>query len=231
MFTGIIEAVGRIEQCHQLGSDLRVVVAVNQLDMGDVALGDSIAVNGTCLTVVRFDSARFTADVSAETVSLTAAKQWVVGTAVNLEKALTPTTRMGGHMVSGHIDGTAKVKQSQMVGGSLVVEMEAPVALARYIAKKGSITLDGISLTVNRVEGSCFFLNIVPHTAEVTNIGQWLPGVAVNLEVDLIARYLERLMLGDQAAEKSATESPSNHQQSNKGITAEFLAQHGFKYQ
>lgn len=224
MFTGIVAALGKVERCQQKEGDLRVTLDVSGLDMADVSKGDSIAVNGTCLTAVEFDDRSFTADVSAETVALTSPKQWQVGARVNLEKALTPTTRLGGHLVMGHVDGKGRVAQIAPVGQSLLIEIEAPAHLARYIAKKGSVTLDGISLTVNRVDGRSFYLNIVPHTAEITNIKEWRVGGEVNLEVDVIARYLERLVMGDRAADPQA----SSELGESGGITAAFLAEHGF---
>ncbi len=226
MFTGIVAAVGTVASCEKRGGDLRVVVQVGDLDLSDVEKGDSIAVNGACLTVVRFDDKTFTADVSMETVSLTAEKQWKPGVPVNLEKALTPTTRLGGHMMTGHVDGVGRVVRREPVGQSILFVIEAPSGLARYLAKKGSVSLDGISLTVNNVEGRQIYLNIVPHTADVTNVAAWTVGTDVNLEVDIIARYLERLLLGDQAAEPGS--DASRPAPTGEGITARFLAEHGF---
>lgn len=217
MFTGIIESVGRVARLEPKGSDARIFVETGKLDLGDVQLGDSIAVNGVCLTAVELPGNGFVADVSGETLSRTAFSQLKVGSAVNLEKALTPTTRLGGHMVSGHVDGVGEVKSRSEDGRSIHFRIQAPDELARYIAEKGSITVDGISLTVNGVDGAVFDLNIVPHTLQETTMGSFQVGTRVNLEVDLIARYLERMMLGDRAAE-SGTE----------GISMEFLAEHGF---
>jgi len=217
MFTGIVAALGTIMSVEQRGGDLRVTVAVGELPMDDVAIGDSIAVNGACLTAVTFDATHFVADVSKETVSLTASKQWVSGAKVNLEKALTPNTRMGGHMVTGHIDGVGEIKSIEIVEQSWKIDVQAPKTLAKYIARKGSVTVDGISLTVNSVSDSLFSLNIVPHTTAVTTVSTWKPGMVVNLEVDIIARYLERLLLG----EKYGEEMPG-------GMTKAFLAENGF---
>lgn len=217
MFTGIIEAVGTIAALEPKGADMRVSLDSGKLDLGDVALGDSIAVNGICLTAVELGSSGFSADVSGETLAHTAFSQLRVGSRVNLEKALTPTTRLGGHLVSGHVDGVGEVLERQNDGRSVRFRIKAPDELARYIARKGSITVDGISLTVNAVDGAIFTLNIVPHTLVETTMDDFVTGRKINLEVDLIARYLERLVLGDKAAEGSGS-----------GITEAFLAEHGF---
>jgi riboflavin synthase len=196
VFTGIIETVGEVRALESREGDLRMVVATGELDMNTVALGDSIAVNGVCLTVVAFTPESFTADVSGETVSCTTIGQLAVATKVNLEMAMLPTTRLGGHLVSGHVDGVGEIKRRWRDGRSERFRIQAPDALARYIAAKGSICVDGISLTVNAVEGSEFELNIVPHTLDVTTMGGFQAGRQVNLEVDIIARYLERLLSG-----------------------------------
>ena len=194
MFTGIIEAVGSVAQLDDIGGDVRLTVNVGALDMRDVQLGDSIAVNGVCLTAIKFDSKSFTADVSNETVALTTLKDLATGSPVNLEKALLPTTRLGGHLVSGHVDGLGKVLEIKHEARSIQLLVQAPQALKRYIAVKGSVCVDGISLTVNSVDDDRFSLNIVPHTQQQTIIKDYSPGRTVNLEVDLIARYLERLL-------------------------------------
>ena len=216
MFTGIIEAVGEIVTLQPRGGDLRVRVRTRKLDLSDVALGDSIAVGGVCLTAVELPGDGFWADVSAETRQRTTIGDAGPGTRVNLEKALTPSTRLGGHLVSGHVDGVGEVEDRQDDGRSVRLHIRAPDALARYIAQKGSICVDGVSLTVNAVQGSVFALNVVPHTLQETTMDGYRPGQRVNLEVDLIARYLERLLLGERAAEPGA------------GITREFLRAHGF---
>jgi riboflavin synthase len=218
MFTGIIEAVGEIRAAEPKGGDLRLRVATGALDLSDVQLGDSIATNGVCLTVVALPGDGYWADVSLETLANTTLTQWRVGRAVNLEKALTPTTRLGGHLVSGHVDGVGEVISRHTDGRSWRFRLRAPKALAKYIAHKGSITVDGTSLTVNAVDGDEFELNIVPHTLEKTVMGTYKAGTPVNLEVDLLARYLERLLLGDNAAEPGAA----------GGISMAFLAEHGF---
>ncbi|MGL4446868.1 riboflavin synthase [Shewanella sp.] len=216
MFTGIIEAVGTLRKLERKGDDIRLTVASGKLDLSDVRLGDSIATNGVCLTVVQCLADGYVADVSAETVSLTGFANYRVGTQVNLEKAVTPTTRLGGHMVSGHVDGIATVEQRLVRGQAIEFWLAAPSELGRYIAHKGSITIDGVSLTVNEVDGSRFRLTIVPHTAGETTLIALQAGDKVNIEVDLVARYLERLMTFD--SQKSA----------QGGVTMEMLARAGF---
>ena len=216
MFTGIIETVGDIRDITARGGDLRVVVGSGKLDMKAVALGDSIAVNGVCLTAVAFGTDSFTADVSAETVACTTVGNFVVGTPVNLEMAMLPTTRLGGHLVSGHVDGVGEIKRRWPDARSERFRIQAPATLAKYIAAKGSICVDGISLTVNAVDGSEFELNIVPHTLGATTMGQYQAGQKVNLEVDIIARYLERLL-------SAGDENPQAG-----GISRELLASRGF---
>lgn len=215
MFTGIILAVGHISKIEPQGGDVRLTVATGKLPMDKTQLGDSIAVNGVCLTAVALDANHFCADVSRETLSRTTLGAAKTGTAVNLEPALTPTTRLGGHIVSGHVDGVGALISRHADGRSERFVLEAPAGLAKYIAEKGSICVDGISLTVNSVDGARFGLNIVPHTLIETTLGEMRPGQSVNLEVDIIARYLERLLLGDKAAASS-------------GVTLELLKQSGF---
>ena len=217
MFTGIIQSVGAIRGLEDRSGDVRLSIGVGKLDMADVALGDSIAVNGVCLTAVVLSSDAFGADVSRETLSLTTLGELRPGSRVNLEKALTLSTPLGGHLVSGHVDGVGQVLERRDDARSVRLRIEAPANLARYIASKGSICVDGTSLTVNKVEGARFELNIVPHTLEETVIGGYAAGTRVNLEVDLIARYLERLMLGEKAADAPAS-----------ALTEAFLARHGF---
>lgn len=217
MFTGIIEAIGSIRSLSPKGGDVRVHVATGKLDLSDVKLGDSIAVNGVCLTVVELPGDGFCADVSRETLARSAFVNLKNGSPVNLEKALLPTTRLGGHLVSGHVDGVGEVISRQDNARAVQFWIRAPKPLARYIAMKGSITVDGTSLTVNGVNGSEFVLTIVPHTLQETIMAQYQTGSLVNLEIDLIARYLERLLQGEHAAESTST-----------AITADFLAEHGF---
>jgi len=215
MFTGIIEAVGRIKSIEPAGGDIRLHVDVGSLDMGDVQLGDSIAVNGVCLTAIEFDNEHFVADVSNETITLTSLKGLAIGSEVNLEKALLPTTRLGGHLVSGHVDGLGEVISIKEESRSIQLIIRAPDELKHYIAMKGSICIDGTSLTVNRITNTDFEINIVPHTQQQTIIKNYKPGTRVNLEVDLIARYLERLLLKQ--------DDTAGH-----GITLESLAKAGF---
>jgi len=201
MFTGIIESIGKIAKMEKRGGDVRLHIATGKLDLSDVALGDSIAVNGVCLTAVVLPGDGFVADVSNETLSLTSLGQLSTGSPVNLEKALTMSTRLGGHLVSGHVDGLGEVVAKSEDARSIRFTVKAPDELAKYIAHKGSITVDGTSLTVNAVSGAEFELNIVPHTSQETIMSEYEVGRTVNLEVDLVARYLERLLLGDKAAD------------------------------
>lgn len=217
MFTGIIQAIGSVANIESRGGDVRLTVRTGQLDLGDVSLGDSIATNGVCLTAVELPGDGFRADVSRESLGLTTLHKLRPGSPVNLEKALTLNTRLGGHLVSGHVDGVGKVIERREDARSIHFVIEAPRQLAKYIAHKGSICVDGTSLTVNGVNGSRFDLNIVPHTLQETIMLDYLPGTEVNLEVDLIARYLERLMLGERASESSA-----------EGITEALLRERGF---
>ena len=194
MFTGIIQAVGEVAAIEQTGGDVKLRIKTGALPLEDVQLGDSIATNGVCLTVTELPGDGYWADVSTETLSLTSLKSIVVGGAVNLEKSLTPTTALGGHLVSGHVDGLGRVVGLTRDARSWRISIEAPADLARYIAQKGSICVDGTSLTVNAVEGGRFELNIIPQTWEETVFSGYALGTEVNLEVDVIARYLERLL-------------------------------------
>ena len=202
MFTGIIEAIGTIDSTEQRGGDLRLGVSTGKLDLSDVQIGDSICTSGCCLTVIELPGNGYVADVSVETLKLTTLGTWEPGKEVNLEKSLTPSSRMGGHMVSGHVDGIAEVLSRESSARAEVFWLSAPAEFARYIAHKGSITIDGISLTVNEVNGNEFCLTIVPHTLQETIMSSYQPGTRVNLEIDLVARYLERMQMGDTAAEK-----------------------------
>ena len=203
MFTGIIEAVGAVKRLQPMGGDLRFIIDSSSLDMSDVHIGDSIAVNGVCLTVIEFDAGSFSADVSNETLSLTSLKDLKAGSTVNLEKAMLPTTRMGGHLVSGHVDGLGTVVNKCGDARSIRLEIEVPAGLRKYIAVKGSICIDGTSLTVNSVDDCIIGLNIVPHTQERTVIQHYSKGTQVNLEVDLVARYLETLLLNMDDKDKA----------------------------
>ncbi|MEK6550376.1 MAG: riboflavin synthase [Pseudomonadota bacterium] len=215
MFTGIIQAVGRVAAVESRGNDARLRIDSDSLPLADARPGDSIAVNGVCLTAIEFAGQSFTADVSAETLSCTTLGKHKIGAAVNLEPALLPTTRLGGHLVSGHVDGVGRLLESRPDGRSQRLRFELPAALAKYVAAKGSICVDGISLTVNAVEANRFDVNIVPHTLASTTLAALRPGDEVNIEVDLLARYLERLRSGDG-------------DQPTSGITPDFLKRTGF---
>jgi riboflavin synthase len=199
MFTGIIEEVGEIVALEQYNGDMKLRVNTNQLDISKIQLGDSIATNGVCLTVARLCQDGFESDVSLETLSVTSIENWSIGSKVNLERSLTIDMRLGGHLVLGHVDGIGEILDRIPDARSERFRVGAPAELAKYIAQKGSITVDGISLTVNKVEGSEFELNIVPWTLEHTVMNTYQKGTKVNLEVDVIARYVERLMLGEIA--------------------------------
>jgi riboflavin synthase len=208
--------VGKISAIEQKAGDCRLTIATGKLSLQEVALGDSIAVNGVCLTAVELGPHYFCADVSNETLSRTILKTAIVGTPVNLELALTPSTRLGGHIVSGHVDGVGVIMEKRADGRSFRFKFKAPDNLAKYIAEKGSICINGISLTVNDVDGAMFSVNIVPHTLKETTLGDAVVGTQVNLEVDLLARYLERLIKGDAAAKCQGS------------ITEELLQKSGF---
>jgi riboflavin synthase len=210
MFTGIIQTVGQVAAIDRRGADARL--RITGLPLPDGALGESIAVSGVCLTAVEFTAAGFVADVSAETLACTTLGDWSVGQGVNLERALAVGERLGGHIVSGHVDGVGEVVSRQTDGRSQRFTLRAPAALARYIAAKGSITVDGVSLTVNTVSGAEFGVNIVPHTLTHTSLDALRAGSRVNLEVDLLARYLERLLGRDAGGD----------------VDMALLAEHGF---
>jgi len=216
MFTGIIEALGKLTAITAKGEDISITVDTGKLDMSDVKLGDSIATNGVCLTVVAFGSRSYTADLSLETLNLTGFTQYKVGDKVNLEKAMLPTTRFGGHIVSGHVDGVGSIVERNQVGRAIEFWVEIPNDITKYVAYKGSITVDGISLTVNELRKNAFKLTIVPHTSEETTMDNFQVGRKVNLEVDVLARYMERLLQGN------------SEQQPESKITMEFLQQNGF---
>ena len=193
MFTGIVQDVGRITAREPRGGDMRLRIGAVRLPLEGVRIGDSIAVSGVCLTVVELDAGAFSADVSNETLSLTTLGALGEGSPVNLEPALRVGDPLGGHLMSGHVDGIGRLLALEEDARSWRMRFEVPAALARYVARKGSIAIDGISLTVNEVEGREFGVNIIPHTFEVTTLGSAVPGRAVNIEVDQIARYVERL--------------------------------------
>jgi riboflavin synthase len=210
MFTGIIQAIGKIAQKQANSTDAQLYIRTDQLDWNDVQLGDSIAVNGVCLTAIKLPGDGFWADVSNETLLHTTLGKLTVNSTVNLETALTPQMHLGGHIVSGHVDGVGTITKCYAEGRSIRLNIQTPVELAKYIAPKGSICIDGISLTVNTIKDVEFSLNIVPHTQKRTTLAKIKVGQSVNLEVDIIARYLERLLPDRQAINKN------------------FLQQHGF---
>ena len=191
MFTGIVAAVGKVREAQPGSQGVRMVIGASGLDLDDVALGDSIAVNGVCLTVTALSPDGFAVDVSPETISCTVGFQ--PGARVNLEKAMRLSDRLGGHLVSGHVDGTGVVTLFEPVGDNRLLAVCLPEGLSRSVAQKGSITINGVSLTVNAIEDDVFRVNLIPHTLGATNLGGLAPGARVNLEVDLVARYLERL--------------------------------------
>ncbi|MFO1350860.1 MAG: riboflavin synthase [Gammaproteobacteria bacterium] len=206
MFTGIVSALGKVAARTPHEADMRLKFMTGDLALDDVAIGASIAVSGVCLTVVELNEDGFWADISGETLARTVLGDLGVGSAVNLEKALTLAERLGGHLVSGHVDGIGVVTRFYQDGRSWRLTIRAPRHLARYIAEKGSICVDGVSLTVNGVDSDSFDCNIVPHTLAATTIGGYFVGRRVNLEVDIIARYLERLLTEDSAPARALTE-------------------------
>ena len=211
MFTGIIKAKGRIAAIEKRGGDVRLRVTADGLPWSDYAVGDSIAVNGVCLTCAAVSADGFDADVSGETLAVTALGKLAVGSVVNLEPALALGERLGGHLVSGHVDCIGRVVSRTPDARSIRLRIEIPVEYVRYVAKKGSVTVDGVSLTINEVSGNAFDVNIIPHTADATIVGGYAAGTVVNIEVDLLARYVERLLGGERG-----------------GITEEFLRANGY---
>ncbi|MDJ0698341.1 MAG: riboflavin synthase [Woeseiaceae bacterium] len=211
MFTGIIKAKGTITSMQRRGGDVRMTVSSGDMPWADFEIGESIAVNGVCLTAVALHEDGFDTDVSNETLSVTALASIGEGSSVNLEPAMAVGERLGGHIVSGHVDCVGKVLSVDEDARSMRLKLELPRDYARYVAKKGSVCIDGVSLTINEVSGNTFEVNIIPHTADVTTIGDYAPGSIVNIEVDLLARYLERLLSAD-----------------GDGISLEFLKAHGY---
>jgi riboflavin synthase len=194
MFTGIVQGIGAVRAVVPRGGDVTLVFDTGSVSLGGIERGGSIAVNGVCLTATQFDDSTFHADVSRETLTLTTLGECVVGTPVNVEKALLAGQAMGGHYVTGHVDGVGQLVARHDDARSVRMEFQVPAELARYVARKGSICIDGVSLTVNGASGDRFDVNLVPHTLEVTTLGRLQPGSRVNLEVDIIARYVERMM-------------------------------------
>lgn len=199
MFTGIITAAGKISHAQPLEKGVRLTIEAPGLKLADVALGDSIAHGGVCLTVIAKRKSSYQVDVSRETLDCTVGLD-EPGGEVNLEKAMRLSDFIGGHLVSGHVDGVGEVEKFEKIGESHELVIKAPKALAKYIARKGSITVDGVSLTTNRVKGRRFSINLIPHTVEITTLKRLHPGARVNLEVDLIARYVERMLTAGAAA-------------------------------
>ena len=200
MFTGIVQAIGSVAQIEACGGDTRIVIDARGLDMSDLAIGDSICVSGVCLTAVTIDGVRFAADVSVETLSCTTVGMLRIADRVNLEKSLRLADRLGGHLVSGHVDGVGRVVALQPDARSQRWQIDVPAALSRYVAAKGSICIDGVSLTVNTVAENSFAVNLIPHTIDATTFQYKSVGDAVNVEVDVIARYVERLFAGREGA-------------------------------
>ena len=211
MFTGIIKAKGEITAMQETGGDVRLSIRSEGLPFGDYEVGESIAVNGVCLTAVALRDDGFDTDVSTETLNVTGLGQLEIGSPVNLEPSLCLADRLGGHLVSGHVDCVGRVTQCAGDARSIRLRIEIPAEFARYIARKGSVCVDGVSLTINEVSGNRFELNIIPHTAEVTIIGNYSTGTTVNIEVDMLARYVERLLQNDDS-----------------GLTKDFLRAHGY---
>jgi len=215
MFTGIIQSLGSIQAMHGFGADSRLRIAAPELPLRSMSVGESIAVNGVCLTAVSYTDSGFEADVSGETLSRTSLGRLGPGSSVNLERALLPQTPLGGHLVAGHVDGLGELVSREPDGRSERFRFRIPERLGRYVAEKGSICVDGVSLTVNAVDGAEFEVNLVPHTLGVTTLGALRPQVQVNIEVDIIARYLERLAFGSSA-------------ESGGGVTRDMLQRYGF---
>jgi riboflavin synthase len=216
MFTGIVKAKGRIRSLKKQGGDLCMTVESNGLDWATYEVGESISVNGVCLTATAVHDDGFDADVSMETMKVTALGKLRKGSAVNLEPSISLGERLGGHLVSGHVDGVGAVVARESDARSVRLKIEVPNKIGRYLAKKGSVCVDGVSLTINEVSAQTFEVNIIPHTVEETIIGDYTIGSAVNIEVDLLARYIERLLEHDEMADADA------------GISRDFLKAHGY---
>jgi riboflavin synthase len=212
MFTGIIKARGSVNRIETRGGDVRLTIRAPEIDWSGFETGESISINGVCLTAVDYTDDGFVTDVSTETLDVTAMSDIAEGDTVNIEPAVSLGERLGGHLVSGHVDCIGTVTARHADARSIRVQVEVPEAYSRYIAKKGSVCVDGVSLTVNEVSAGTFDVNIIPHTADVTIIGGYQPGTSVNIEVDLVARYLERLLSTNDDA----------------GITRDFLRAHGY---
>lgn len=223
MFTGIVAATGSVRRLTRRGEDALIEIDTS-LDLGDVRIGDSIAVSGACLTVTALGGGGFAADVSAETLSRTTLSAAAAGVRVNLEKALRLGDRLGGHIVLGHVDGVGKIREKTVRSQSVIIGCEIDPELARYVVPKGSITLDGISLTVNSCEKNRFYVNIIPHTAAGTTLGLKKVSDEVNIETDILSRYVERLLIGGEEREKAAGRPAG----SAGGVDLDMLSRYGF---
>lgn len=222
MFTGIIEEIGKIEQIRR-GRDSAELVINAQTVLDDLKIGDSVAVNGICLTVTALHAQGFSADVMPETLHRSSLAQCKVGSRVNLERAMPANGRFGGHIVAGHVDGTGKIAKIRRDDNAIIFTISAAPQILRYIVEKGSITIDGISLTVTGVNAADFSVSIIPHTAAATTLGERKPGDSVNLENDIIGKYVEKLLIPAANANQEAHKNAKSG-----GITKEFLSQHGF---
>lgn len=218
MFTGIVEELGIVKSIASGAKSIQLTIVAKKI-LSDLAIGDSIAVNGTCLTVIRFNAHEFTADVMPETMRLTVLTYLKIGDTVNLERALTLSSRLGGHIVSGHVDGLGEIVDKQKEDNAIMIKVKGSEELTKYIIKKGSVTIDGISLTVVDVGETWFSISMIPHTAAVTTLGFKNPGDFVNIENDLIGKYVEKLLI---CGEKKKDQGSSSK------ITKDFLSQYGF---
>ncbi|MDJ0957593.1 MAG: riboflavin synthase [Arenicellales bacterium] len=227
MFTGIVHGTGVVRRSQVTGLDLMLVIDVRDLPEKDINIGDSVAVDGVCLTVVEYDKGCLRFDVSRETLLRTLLGSKLNGDLVNLELALLPTSRLGGHFVTGHVDGVGYLESLEHVGTSIQMRFRAPRDLSRFVAEKGSVCIDGVSLTVNAISENSFEVNIVPHTIEVTTMKDYFAGRKVHLEVDIIARYLDRLMTVNQPR-KTVPAPIQQEPEPSEEITQEFLAKQGF---
>lgn len=205
MFTGIVKAQGTIDSIERHGSDARAVISPGGLSLTGIAIGDSLSVHGVCLTVTGFAADKFCVDISRETMDRTTFAELGAGDRVNLEPALTLSTPLGGHLVSGHVDDVGSIQLRESQGASELFRIQLPTPLSRYISEKGSVCVDGVSLTINRVDGASFDVQLIPHTLQQTTLGGYGPGQRVNIEVDLVARYVERLLQFGPAAETQAS--------------------------
>ena len=228
MFTGIIEALGTVTFFRKHGSGAVMTVHASGLDFSDMKIGDSIACNGVCVTVTSFAGASFTADLSSETLSCTSFKNVTPGKKINLEKAMSVSGRMGGHIVQGHVDATGEILSVSDRDGVREVWITLHPEIARYVVHKGSITVDGISLTVNEVLKDRFRLTLIPHTGSVTTVSDWFPGMTVNLEADILGRYVERLLFFRDNDASLSSKDKGSRSAGKSGITEEFLLAHGF---